>query len=671
LSSNRLKAEMSTKQTGKTRKSERSKAAETSKQQKQAESIVTEAEEIVSEQQQGEFEENIEQQEQQQEEASTVVTTVTKKVTSLLTGTPITAAAASSSSSSVGGSRHRRSRSPLAISREQEKEELAHLNTKLACYIEFVRSQQQSAETVRRQYESLSESANQEFSQSTGLYEREIGGLRQQLDRLAGERADLQLALDKANAERAQAEKRAAALEKSLKDQQRDLDRAAEAEAEASDLRAEAARLRDRVAALEAAAAAGAKEAAALRKAQIAAERAERENQRLQSELQDSLAQLRTFRDQLETEVKLKTELENRLQTAKEEAAFRDSLLKEERSRFQERSVVIEEVTRSQEAEFESRLCEELRRARLEADQSAAEFRLNLEATFKAKMDELRSSSDKYSQDARSSREELLELRRRLNDSELALEKALKEAELLRAGQSRLEEALRRERENFEQQLEFLREEERKNRERLAEQLEEYNILLTSKLALDQEILAYRQLLEEEQRRTNYSPHRHGAKRRRLGSGDEFDEEFERRYSASQEQRGPMQLAEIDSDGQFVRLRNTGETEVGLGGWTLRCSADDGARRFEYRFPAKTAAPAMAEITVWSSDSGKTAKPPLEFVSKSTGLGQANSYDGTLLDSRGQEVAWRKLRADFQRQILTGKRRLRAGESGDQRCSIM
>uniref|UniRef100_A0A1I8HGH5 LTD domain-containing protein n=1 Tax=Macrostomum lignano TaxID=282301 RepID=A0A1I8HGH5_9PLAT len=625
---------------------------------------------------------------QKQVSGSTVTTTTTssrKMTKSSLTGAPTVGAASGEPSTSGGAAgARRRSRSPLAISREQEKEELAHLNTQLACYIEFVRSQQQSADTVRRQYETLSESMTHEREESSGLYEREINGLRHQLDKLAGERAALQLALDKANGERAEADKRAAGLERTLKEQERQLDRLAEADIEARNARADADRLRSQLAAAEKEAASVAKELAAARKGLANAERNERDAKRLQAELNDSQAQLKAMRDQLETEVKLKTELENRVQTATEDAAFKESLLKEERSRYQERSVLVEEVSRVREADFESRLCEELRHAREEADQAAAAFRLDLEATFRVKMDELRSASERYSQDARASRDEIVELRRRLHDSGLELEKARKEADLLRASNARLESALAQERDAFEQQLDYLRQEEKRNRERLAEQLEEYNNLLTSKLALDQEILAYRQLLDEEQRRTNYSPHKHsnpsdasspfarGSKRR---TADFDDEELysSMAYTVHQEQCGAIHVHELDPErGQFVRLRNTSpDSEVAIGGWTLRLECDGVTSAF--KFPAKTVLAPLAESTVWSSDAGVAHNPPADYVSKTKACGQGENIRVRLVDGSDKEMASRHMQLDRTKlaAVRAGKRMRRGGAESSDRCSVM
>ena len=73
--------------------------------------------------------------------------TTTERVSSVGTGKPsVTAPLSSSSSGSSvktpvsGRVGHGRSPSPVRISRTEEKEEIAHLNTRLATYIDYVRS---------------------------------------------------------------------------------------------------------------------------------------------------------------------------------------------------------------------------------------------------------------------------------------------------------------------------------------------------------------------------------------------------------------------------------------------------------------------------------------------------------------------------------------------------
>lgn len=110
-----------------------------------------------------------------------------------------TPAAASSGRSSRSASRRSAdpglptsSTSPR-LSRVQEKDELRHLNDRLANYIQRVQELESERSSILFQLEEKDESKSREMGNVRRLYEEELADVRKSLDVLAGERARLQI----------------------------------------------------------------------------------------------------------------------------------------------------------------------------------------------------------------------------------------------------------------------------------------------------------------------------------------------------------------------------------------------------------------------------------------------------------------------------------------------
>lgn len=101
----------------------------------------------------------------------------------------------SAASTNAGGSRER-SHSPLSasrVSRIQEKNELAHLNDRLAAYIDRVRHLESENSKLTQQIETSQETRTREVTSVKNLYERELADARRAVDLTANEKAKLQL----------------------------------------------------------------------------------------------------------------------------------------------------------------------------------------------------------------------------------------------------------------------------------------------------------------------------------------------------------------------------------------------------------------------------------------------------------------------------------------------
>ncbi|KAA8585677.1 hypothetical protein FQN60_004371 [Etheostoma spectabile] len=85
------------------------------------------------------------------------------------------------------------STSPTRLSRIQEKDNLRHLNDRLANYIQRVQELESERSSILFQLEEKDDSKSREMGNVRRLYEEELADVRKSLDGLAGEKARLQI----------------------------------------------------------------------------------------------------------------------------------------------------------------------------------------------------------------------------------------------------------------------------------------------------------------------------------------------------------------------------------------------------------------------------------------------------------------------------------------------
>lgn len=124
--------------------------------------------------------------------SSAQLITVMASATSTPAG-PGSRSSRSASRRSVAAGLHTSSTSPTGQSRIQEKDELRHLNDRLANYIERVQELESERSSILIQLEEKDESKSREMGNVRRLYEEELADVRKSLDELAGERARLQI----------------------------------------------------------------------------------------------------------------------------------------------------------------------------------------------------------------------------------------------------------------------------------------------------------------------------------------------------------------------------------------------------------------------------------------------------------------------------------------------
>ncbi|XP_033477684.1 lamin-B2 [Epinephelus lanceolatus] len=557
--------------------------------------------------------------------------------------------------------------SPTRISRLQEKQDLQHLNDRLAVYIDRVRSLELENDRLMVKVSEKEEVTTREVTGLKSLYEAELADARRVLDETAKERARLQIDLGKAQADLEEATRSA---------KKKDSDLAA-ALSRASGLESQ------------------------LNKSEASLATALSQNAALTSELADVKVLLAKAEDshavakrQLEAETLMRVDLENRCQSLSEELEFRKSMFEEEvresRRRQEQRIVEVDSGVRQ---DFEFKLAQALQDLRRQHDEQVSLYKGELEQTFQAKLDNAKVSSEINDKAMSTAREELQESRVRIEGLGYQLSALQKQLANSEDRIRELEEILSAERDKHRRAMEGKEQEMSDLRERMNAQLSEYQELLDVKLALDMEINAYRKLLEGEEHRLKLSPSpsprvtvsritgsssSRSSKRKRVEAEAKDAAEVARgegQLLVSEEATasGAVTISPTDMDGNAVTLANDTEQDQPLGNWRLKRQVDNG-EEIIYKFSPKFVLKAGQTVTVWSADAGVAHSPPTDLLWKSqTSWGTGNDIVTTLINADGEEVATRSV-TKTEVEVENGEEEEEEAQTGkvsSRECAIM
>ncbi|KAF3833273.1 hypothetical protein F7725_026938, partial [Dissostichus mawsoni] len=391
--------------------------------------------------------------------------------------------------------------SPTRLLRGQEKEELRHLNDRLANYIHRVQELESERSSILLQLEEKDESKSREMGNVRLLYEEELADVRKSLDGLAGERARLQI--DYGNLFEDYRK-----IQASCKD------------AEYKNLLSENRRLHNDFA-------------------------------DLQGQLENVEGVLSETKNQLSSEILWRVDLENQVQTIKEQLELQRNITELEileiRSCHESRLVEVESGRRR---EFEGKLSDTMQQLRQDHETQLQQYREELHRTFTSK--------------------------------KMLLEGSFHD----------LERTLDKEREVWQQRLGQKEQELLNIRSQMFTQLVDYENLLDVKLALDMEINAYRKMLEAEEQRygSDPQPSQHSAVPRTHEHSSRQLRGKKRKHEGASgshaTQHSSVSVAGVDMDGKYIRLKNNSETKMAERRVCMQHRGDEETELFDEEYVA-------------------------------------------------------------------------------------
>ncbi|CAD5115693.1 DgyrCDS4644 [Dimorphilus gyrociliatus] len=490
----------------------------------------------------------------------------------------------------------------VLTTREKEKREMQDLNERFASYIEKVRFLEAQNRKLAQELESLKQKWGKETAAIKSMYQAELDEARKILDETEKEKAKLELKC-------ANLEEQLDDLRKKCQDYEKqrlaDRDRIERLNQQLADFESELNLLRRRV------------------------DSTQGDRDKDKKEIERLTDALNRTRIDLDSETLKHIDAENRRQTLEEEIEFMKQVHEEE---MKELAAMAYRDTTAENREFwKNEMAQCLREIQLTYDEKLDALRSELEAYYNLKMQEFRTGAAKQNQETQHAKDEakrlkqqLADLRAKLGDLEAKNTMLEKEMDILRREYDEKERELMMENDELKQDVAKLKAE-------MEAILKELQNIMNTKLGLELEIVAYRKLLEGEER--NGIPLSDSFKVNQITRG-----EMSAKTTYQRSAKGPLTISDCSSDGRYITLENTGKKLEELTGWRLVRNIDnDPKKRIEYTFSSLSLRPGQ-RIKLWAGIKGAGAGPnDVETGLGSFGIG--SNVVTKLINSLGEDRA--------------------------------
>ncbi|XP_026465535.1 lamin-C-like [Ctenocephalides felis] len=502
--------------------------------------------------------------------------------------------------------------SPKLPSRLQEKTDLQNLNHRFACYIDRVRHLEAENSRLRTKLRISKETETREALTLRTTYDKELSDARKLLDDTTRDKAKLEIDAQRLWEENHELKTR---LDKKSKDLILAETDVRKYESKCSELNGK------------------------FNMAVLECNKAIDDRKELESELNNRRNHLEELRKNLEEEILVRVDVENNLQSLREELAFKHEVYQQELKETSMRHKVELSEIGDLAKQYEAKMQETMQELRDQYEKQISSNRAKIEDIYKQKIKNLEGLATHNSSAATAAAEELNQARTkiqylcsRVNELEASYNTANQRSKEL---EKMLEDAHRRHSDNMHQ----LEAELRLLREEMAGQLQEYQDLMDIKVCLDMAIATYRKLLEGEETRlnTNQATSSTGGKRKRtlLKESHEISlSEFTEHLIC----KGDIAIImKCDAEGRYIKLTNNGIKEVFLGGWKLIQKAGNAETVFKFHHTLKL--DPGASTTVWSLNEQQHHEPPNNIVMKGKKWLVNDIIYTSLTNSNGEEVA--------------------------------
>uniref|UniRef100_A0A0N5BWN3 Lamin n=1 Tax=Strongyloides papillosus TaxID=174720 RepID=A0A0N5BWN3_STREA len=434
------------------------------------------------------------------------------------------------------------------------------------------------------------------------------------------------------------------------------------------------------------------------------------ERDRAEARLRDMTSQLNDWKSKAEygeiitdqQAVKLKA-LEGEIKNLKDKLAFAEKAYHSEISEMKKTRIAdVSAIHRDAENKYQSQFEEQMNALRKDYEDKFQASRQDIDNMYRSKLSEANDAVKHARENSAKATEEAAHLKIRLasfESSQSSLEKTVSD--------------LRQKLSDSEDKVAGLRSEMNK---RIAEKdivisdmdqeiknlMEQYRDLMDIKVQLDVELDAYRHLLEGEETRLNitnvstadlsnrqdlnasssflsgsvlrnfFGTEKRTVKRPRIEEVQPIEQVVQivddepitvvKNYNILAESFGSLEIAEVDTDGAFVKIQNKGTSSISLEGYKLRLASLE--KDVVYKFTNRQPLVSNGTVTVYSANAGFKHNPPSNLVMKNQEWLLGDAFRLELADSNDEIVAFYEGR-------VTSTKEVDPIREGRESCTIM